>query len=200
MRLLVYYALEPDKQHFVNKPDLFGENVANSFPSTVFDIEEAGKCLAFSRQTACVFHLMRVLEIGLYSLARAIRIQKIEENWHNAIEQIERAIRNLPRGTPKEKEELAFYSDATAQLFSVKEAWRKFLPTDSGRCGISNQSVMNHSPECAKKSFSILLMFEGGRMRFVQSMAGIEFHDCLYDRLCCVLLSKQTQACNQIKI
>jgi hypothetical protein len=36
----------------------FGDHVANHFPSAQYDAEEAGKCLALQRSTACVMHLM----------------------------------------------------------------------------------------------------------------------------------------------
>ncbi|HWN42015.1 MAG TPA: hypothetical protein VNW71_07310, partial [Thermoanaerobaculia bacterium] len=50
----------------------FGEGVAAAFPSAVIDIEEAGKCYALSRYTACVFHLMRVMESALRVLASTL--------------------------------------------------------------------------------------------------------------------------------
>ena len=46
----------------------------------------AGKCLALNRETAGVFHLMRVLQIGLYALADDLHVQNLRENWQNAIE------------------------------------------------------------------------------------------------------------------
>jgi hypothetical protein len=49
----------------INAPHIFGESVANAFPNSSYDIAEAGICLALARGTAAVFHLMRVLEIGL---------------------------------------------------------------------------------------------------------------------------------------
>ncbi|MFZ1980558.1 MAG: hypothetical protein WAU61_04570, partial [Smithella sp.] len=49
---------------------LFGDFVNAKFPSASFDIIEAGNCFATARYTACVFHLMRVLEIGLSTLAK----------------------------------------------------------------------------------------------------------------------------------
>src|SRR5262249_13649752 len=40
-------------------------DVPDKFPSVVYDVTEAGKCLALGRDTAAVLHLMRVLERGL---------------------------------------------------------------------------------------------------------------------------------------
>ena len=51
---------------------------------------------------------------------RDLEIQKIEENWHNAIEQIEKAIRALPKADDRKQP----YSDAAAHFMYVKDAWR----------------------------------------------------------------------------
>src|SRR2546423_3799871 len=53
---------------------LFGESVAKSFPSASDDVAESGKCIATDRGTAAVFHLMRVMEAGLKSLAKQLGI------------------------------------------------------------------------------------------------------------------------------
>lgn len=114
------FALNPDTVHLYTEPSLFGETVAERFSSTAFDIEEAGKCLALSLGTACVFHLMRVLEGGLYALGSDLGITKLQENWQNAIEQIEKAIRDLPKADPRKTP----YSEAAAHFMNVKDAWR----------------------------------------------------------------------------
>ena len=124
MNAHLFMYIEPAKAHYYSAVDLFGRQVSEAFPSAVDDIEEAGKCFALNRGTACVFHLMRVLEVGLYALANAMQIQNIEENWHNAIEQIEKAIRGVLRQTAEQKSDLAFYSEAVTYFFNVKEPWR----------------------------------------------------------------------------
>jgi hypothetical protein len=42
----------------------FGNEVAVAFPSATYDIREASNCFALERWPACVFHLMRTLEIA----------------------------------------------------------------------------------------------------------------------------------------
>lgn len=90
------------------------------FPSASLDIEEAAKCLALGRATACVFHLMRVVEVGLYALAKNLLIQNPQENWQNAIEQIEKSIRGLSKDDPRKQS----FSEATAYFHACKDAWR----------------------------------------------------------------------------
>jgi len=58
------------------------------------EINEAGKCLAFSRPTACGFHILRAVEIGLkgYVLAATGTLPKINNrNWGEYITQMTNA-------------------------------------------------------------------------------------------------------------
>ena len=116
----LFLYIEPGKVRFYSSLHLFGEEVSDQFPSAIFDIEEAGKCLALNRGTACVYHLMRVLEIGLYALGNNLGIEKMGKNWHNAIEQIESVIRDLPKGNERKRA----YSEIATHFMHVKEAWR----------------------------------------------------------------------------
>src|ERR1019366_7228223 len=42
----------------------FHDLVGEVFPDAIDDMNEAAKCFAFERPTACIFHLMRVTEVG----------------------------------------------------------------------------------------------------------------------------------------
>jgi hypothetical protein len=64
--------IAPEKVKFYQETKGFGENVANRFPSAAFDIEEAGKCYACNRNTACVMHLARAVEVGLKSVMASL--------------------------------------------------------------------------------------------------------------------------------
>ena len=123
-----FFSIEPDKCNFLNKTDLFGTEVSSAFPSTNFDIEEAGKCLAFERWTASVSHLMKVLEVGLVTLAEDIGIPSDQKNWGGIISEIEKKIEKNsknPDADWKGKEQ--FYSEAALQFRYFKNAWRNHV-------------------------------------------------------------------------
>ncbi len=61
--------IPPDKAHFWEQSNLFGEQVSKNFRDAQFDLKEAGNCLAMNLHTAAVFHLMRASEWGLRYLA-----------------------------------------------------------------------------------------------------------------------------------
>src|SRR5439155_10158389 len=78
-----------DKAEFYKRPEqLFGEEVISSFPSTTTDIEESGKCYATGRNIACVFHLMRVIEVGLRSFAKTLHEPRLDPTTNPSWEKI----------------------------------------------------------------------------------------------------------------
>lgn len=115
--------------------ELFGSRVATHFPSAEMDISEAGTCYAMGNDTACVFHLMRVVEHGLRALAKTLRVKlprkrHIElEEWGGLIEAIETRIGEIEkrRRTRKREADLKFYHAAAAQFRHFKNAWRNHV-------------------------------------------------------------------------
>lgn len=121
---LTFFSIEPAKQPYFTDSSLFGEKVAAAFPSAAFDIEEAGKCLALDRSTACVFHCMRVMEVGLRELAAALSIP-YAPSWESYLLQIQKQIgREWKDKEPDWKQDEAFYSGVAGDLVHVKTAWR----------------------------------------------------------------------------
>jgi len=117
------------KREFFEKKNLFGDEVANAFASASVDIEEAGKCFALERYTACVFHLMHVMEIGLRVLAATLNDPRLDPKKNPSWERILRRCREelekkRENRAPEWAADDAFFSQATATLMAVKDAWR----------------------------------------------------------------------------
>jgi hypothetical protein len=122
-------AIEAGKRRFFADPNLFGEQVAKAFPSTIVDIEEAGKCLALDRNTACVFHLMRVMESGLNALGASIGDPKLDPNtnptWERFLARGRVELEKNPAArSPEWQAKGDFFADALANLRAVRTAWR----------------------------------------------------------------------------
>lgn len=133
MKTKVFFYITPERLRFWptdNAQHLFGDAVAMAFPAAWVDISEAGICLASARPTASVFHLMRVLEIGLSVLAGRLGVPSDHANWHNIIEGIEKAIRvmgNDPATRPPDwKEQQEFFSQVASHFMVIKDAWRNY--------------------------------------------------------------------------
>jgi hypothetical protein len=110
---------------------LLGTEVADVFPSIAYDMDEAAKCFALDRSTACVFHLMRCMEAGLSALAGKLNVPA-NENWNKALNDFDLALEalqaqlndNSSKKPHDWKEMEQFYSEASALLRNVKNAWR----------------------------------------------------------------------------
>lgn len=98
----------------------------NNFPSSEEESERAADCYALEQSTACVMHLMRVLEVGLGALATEMNIAFERRNWENIINDIEAAIEKIngPAWGPDWKEKSDFYSGAAKDFRYFKKAWR----------------------------------------------------------------------------
>ena len=100
--------------------ELFGPNVNAKFPSIQYDMVEAGNCVAMGRGTAGVFHLMRIMEVGVQRFGDKLGVRLVEEkNWQNILDETNKAIKALPKD-PATVE----MSQSAANLYSVKLAWR----------------------------------------------------------------------------
>lgn len=125
MESMMFLFIEPRKQElFVNK-NLFGAEVAIAFPSAIVDIEEAGKCFALDRFTACVFHLMRIMELGLRVMGGTLNLKIPNPTWDALLKKCESELaKPLAERSPEWALDNPFYASATAMLRTVKEAWR----------------------------------------------------------------------------
>ena len=129
-RMFLY--ISPERTRFwprVDDPHLFGEKVAESFPSAGFDIVCSGQCLALGMATASVFHLMRVMEIVLTPIAKTFSVTIDRTNWQWALNEIEGKVKAMHldlywTAQLDWKEQHDFYAEAVVHFLIVKDAWR----------------------------------------------------------------------------
>jgi hypothetical protein len=98
----------------------------------VFELDEAAKCLALGRSTASVFHLMRLMEIGIRAAARCLGIpdpiKDADRNWGRVLDKIKGeldgrvASKSVRRWTNAKDKEL--FARVYASLDAVRVAWR----------------------------------------------------------------------------
>ena len=126
----VYFLHVPfEKARVYYNPHPFGEAVSNKFPRAITDMQEASKCLALARYTACVFHLMRVMEIGVQHLGKKLKIPDThEKEWQAILNSVNGALRRMSNPptplTSRKKAVRDRYAKAAAHLENVKNAWR----------------------------------------------------------------------------
>lgn len=137
LSLRSFLAVSPDKANlYVDVIDPFGPSVAAAFPSVSYDASEANRCYALGRNTASVFHLMRVLEIGLGALAKQFNKPYDHTNWETILNQIEKAIGEIERSPNKPanwRDEREFWSQCASHFRVVKDAWRNYTAHARGK-------------------------------------------------------------------
>lgn len=117
----LFFYLPASRANFYDQQELFGVAVNATFPTIQFDMVEAGNCYAAGRGTACVFHLMRIMEVGVQGFGAKLGVTLVnEKNWQNILDEINKAIKTLNPKDPGTVE----MSEASANLYSVKLAWR----------------------------------------------------------------------------
>lgn len=134
LRRRLFSYVEPERakyfrtmEGFIVDPP-FGQATMFAFQSVIRDMGLAGNCYAFGLNDACVFHLMRILEKGLASLAIVFSEPFAHENWHNIIERIESKIRKMDSSWGSDwKEKQSFYSEIATQFMFFKDAWRNHV-------------------------------------------------------------------------
>lgn len=134
---------------FGDEQQPFGPRVAERLPKATIDIEEAAKCLALGRGTACVFHLMRTMEVGLKAIAFELGIP-YAPSWESYIRQIQDKLDIAHKKKARKwKAQEPFFRDVLAHLHAVKVAWRN--PT---------MHIVNHyTPEQAESVFNAVRGF-----------------------------------------
>jgi hypothetical protein len=117
----LFMFIPPDRAAFYAKNDLFGPEVTVKFPDVQFDVIEAGNTYASGRGTACVFHLMRIMEFGVQRFGTVLGVTLAsEKNWQPILEEVDKKIKALPQ----KAERTIQLADVSTMLYHVKIAWR----------------------------------------------------------------------------
>jgi hypothetical protein len=137
-----YYVL-PNKAGLITRPEkrpsvfplqvrlkfayeYFGPKITQRFPSLDTDLREAIKCYAYECLPACVFHLMRATEVGIFRIAKLCEIKDARPNWNSVLKQAEDLTqrtkhKDIPAATQPHRE---FLKTIVADMRSLEHAWR----------------------------------------------------------------------------
>jgi len=108
--------------------------IQTNLDSCVFDLLEANRCLAFERNTACVFHCMCALELGLPAILRSAKKLGVKHNydtrtslsdtWGVILNKLDSEIRKREQQPRPRRKPLQEISELSARMRAVKNAWR----------------------------------------------------------------------------
>lgn len=131
-----------DKVPYFRQNEFFGQEVNARFPSAAQDIQDAANCYAYGLNTACVFHLMRVVEIGARAMIRDLRVGSLLVNrnkdkvpielcdWNTLVTALQKGVDSLVVNTStsaQRKKRFEFYNHALAAFRNFKDAWRNHV-------------------------------------------------------------------------
>ncbi len=110
------------KAQIFDKVEPFGASVSRKFPRLVEDIQEAAKCYACARYTACIFHLMRIMEHGVQRLGRKLQVNIDVDNatWQPILDRVNSAIKPMNHKLRRTQK----LAEIAGHLYNVKVAWR----------------------------------------------------------------------------
>ena len=145
----LYYLDSPSAELIETGASVFGSDVANKFPESITDLGEATQCLGLSRNTACVFHLMRAMEQALYVIGNRFDAAILDKNdrlltWGQILYNVNDKVQEMPHGEDRNN-----WSSILALLYHVKDCWRN--STMHPRDTYSNQEA--HEVFMAVKAF-----------------------------------------------
>lgn len=100
--------------------------ILEKFEDARFDLIEAGNCFAAERFTACVYHLMRVAEYALVSVAASANVpEEKRTSWDKMIQGIESKSNWLSSNKPPNwQEDVKKYNELCSWFTFMQKGWR----------------------------------------------------------------------------
>lgn len=122
-------ALSPAERRLYEETSWFGADVASKFPSLLYEIGEASKCLALGRSTASAFHLIRSLEAVIRAISRCLHISDpikgADRNWGKMLDLVKKEIdRRWPASSDRMAGDGRFFEESYGILASIKNPYR----------------------------------------------------------------------------
>ena len=120
-----YVNVHRQEVRFYGHNALFGEGVAKKFKQAAVDIENAGNCLAVQQPTACVFHLVRAMEVAVRQLGKRLKVTITPQTtWRNMTGQMDTIIKKMPNATTAQQKKKNKFEEAIVNLHHVGSVWR----------------------------------------------------------------------------
>jgi hypothetical protein len=120
-----YFQVDRQEVQFYGQKTLFGDAVAKKFKGAAYDIENAGNCFALQQPTACVFHLMRAMEVVVRKLSKRLDVTITPQTtWRNMTGNMDAKIKAMPEKTEAQKRKKNDWEAARVNLHHVGSVWR----------------------------------------------------------------------------
>ena len=134
--LRVFMFVPGNKADYYTSPEKQFPKSWGIFPTAQNDMRSACQCYAADQNSACVFHCMGIMQVGLVVLAKKrlnITVDIYVDTWNDIIQKIESAVKNMRvkanQATSTKiksnwKKVEPFYGETISDVRAVKDAWR----------------------------------------------------------------------------
>jgi hypothetical protein len=118
-----------EQELFEPTSPLFGADVEAKFSTLIYEIEQAGKCMALGLSTAAAFHVLRCLEGGIRAISRCLGIpdpmKAADRSWHNMLKAIKAEMdKRWPTNADRTRGDGQMFEDLYAALSGMQNPWR----------------------------------------------------------------------------
>jgi hypothetical protein len=121
----LFFQMEPTRLEYWGTDWLLGSPIYHAFPMAHEEIQSAGRCYAYGEPVACVFHLMRVIDAGLRSVADSLNIPYNARNWSGIADKLQSNMEEKYKNkTDDWKQKEPFYASILTDIQSISRAHR----------------------------------------------------------------------------
>lgn len=146
---IIFFSLSAKEAGYYRDPIEGWELIAERFPSSLGDIEEARKCFAVSRYAACVFHTTHIVEVGLIELGTFIGVNDPHSGWSAVANRLSVIVsKKFPEADDFERSNKAFLEQVQATVEALKNAWRNKISHVQGKLHVLSTDF---TPEVAEE-------------------------------------------------
>jgi hypothetical protein len=121
----LFFQMEASKIDYWHPAWLMDRPLYAAFPRAHQEMQSAGRCYAYGEPTACVFHLMRVIDAGLRSVANSLQVNYDARNWSGITDKIEKEMgKKYPDKSEDWKKSEPFYASVLTDIQAISRAHR----------------------------------------------------------------------------
>jgi hypothetical protein len=139
----IYTIAKAKGEQWRQESQLWDDTILIKFPSAKNDANSALSCYALDQDTACIFHLMRIVELGLRALARErkVKIPKKKRlewtEWQTVITELSKKTDLVGswRPGPAKDNALEFYRGTLGEFQAFKDVYRNHVMHTRGHYG-----------------------------------------------------------------
>lgn len=152
-KFLYLYCYPRDKVQTFLRSGADWEPALKAFPAISADLDHGMDLYALGHNMACIFHLMRVAEIGVQSLGKKLGVSLTKRSanrladltWHQILDALNPKLKAISQKSIAGRAKFEKYSAIQSYLYAVKDAWRNptMHPRKTGYNELETLNIIN---------------------------------------------------------